>query len=69
MIELIFTACLLTAPADCREFHLTYADETLTPMACLMGSQAQLADWTGSHPAWRIARYKCAAVRHAGIGI
>lgn len=64
MIELVFTVCLLASPERCDERHLTYA-ETMTPMACLMRGQAQLATWNEANPKWQITRWKCRPVRTA----
>lgn len=58
MIELVFTACLLTAPDRCDNKHLTYF-ENITPAACMMHSQVELAKWTALHPNWQIKRWKC----------
>ena len=58
MIELIFVACLATEPAQCENKALQFAED-LTPMACLMGAQPQLAQWTNQHPKWRIKSWKC----------
>ncbi|MBK0399874.1 hypothetical protein H0I76_11790 [Limibaculum sp. M0105] len=57
MIELVFVACLLSAPDRCEEKALQFVD--VSHMACLMGAQPQLAEWTESHPKWRIARWSC----------
>ncbi len=64
MIELVFVACLSTAPAQCREQHLTYADLSL--MGCVMGAQGALAEWKASRPDWRIAKWSCQPVRGNG---
>jgi hypothetical protein len=38
-------------------------------MACLVGSQPQLAEWAGVHPHWRVTRYKCAEVSSTALNI
>ena len=63
MIELIFVVCLSATPTNCEERSLLYTD--ISPMACLMGAQPELAKWTQSHPRWQIERWRCAAVRQA----
>ena len=67
MIELIFVACLAASPEDCEEKALVYVD--VTPQACMMGAQPQLARWAETHPGWTIGRWKCQYVstRHADI--
>ncbi len=63
MIELVFIACLAAAPDRCEENTLQFL-APLSPMACMMGAQPQLAQWSARHPKWRIARWAC---RPAGI--
>ncbi len=63
MIELIFVVCLSASPTDCEERSLLYTD--ISPMACLMGAQPELAKWTETHPRWQIERWRCAMVRQA----
>lgn len=63
MIELIFVACLSSAPADCQERSLLYTD--VTPMACMMGAQPELAKWVNQHPNMRISSWKCQMVQTA----
>ena len=60
MIELVFVACLVTVPDRCEEKALQFLD--VTPMACMMGAQPQLAQWVEQHPKWRIARWSCRTV-------
>ena len=69
MIDLIFTACLIAAPAACEERQLTFAARDLTPMTCLMSGQPHLAEWADAHPGWRIARYKCVSTKNVAFGI
>jgi hypothetical protein len=57
MIELAFTACLSTAPDTCESKALQFSD--LSMMACVVGAQAQLAEWAGEHPGWHIRRWTC----------
>jgi len=64
MIELLFVACLVGAPDECENKTLQFA-ENITPMACLMGAQPQLAQWTSQHPKWRIMSWKCQTVNLA----
>jgi len=63
MIELLFVACLSTAPDTCRERSLLYTD--ITPMTCAMGAQPELAKWVATHPNWTISRWKCQQVQTA----
>ena len=67
MIELVFTACLIAAPEDCRERSLVFA-ANVTPMMCLTNAQVELARWNVEHPKWQVARWKCRHVAHASRG-
>jgi predicted unusual protein kinase regulating ubiquinone biosynthesis (AarF/ABC1/UbiB family) len=69
MIELIFSACLIASPADCKEVHLTFAEPNVTPMACMFVGQVHMAEWLTTNPKWRPGRYRCAPVREAKIEI
>lgn len=64
MIELVFVACLATAPEDCREQSLVYSDVPLG--LCLMRAQVELAQWAGNHPDWQIDRWSCHALGARG---
>ncbi|MCR8548410.1 hypothetical protein M4578_11255 [Salipiger sp. P9] len=61
MIELLFVACLSTAPDQCQERSLLFTD--ITPMTCVMGAQPELAKWTQTHPAFTVTGWKCRSVR------
>ncbi|NVO23106.1 hypothetical protein HJ526_13735 [Donghicola sp. C2-DW-16] len=60
MIELLFTACLASTPGICEEKSLTFVD--VTPMACMMGAQPELAKWQTEHPKFTVQGWKCRAV-------
>ena len=60
MIELLFVACLSTAPDQCEERSMIFTDAP--PMACMMGAQPELAKWTETHPAFRVTGWKCRMV-------
>lgn len=61
MIELVFVVCLSADPRNCEERSLLYTD--ITPMTCTLGAQPVLAEWAATHPRWRIAGWKCQALR------
>lgn len=63
MIELIFVACLASAPDECNEQRLLFTD--VSPMACMMGAQPQLAKWTQDWPGYEIQSWKCKMVNLA----
>lgn len=57
MVDLIFLACLLTAPEACEEKSMQFID--VTPMTCMMGAQPVLARWAVEHPQWQVTSWKC----------
>jgi hypothetical protein len=69
MIELIFTACLIASPEDCRDVNLSFSDRDASVVTCLMAGQPRIAEWTGDHPSWRVIRYRCAPRREARVYI
>lgn len=62
MIALVFVACLQSDPSVCEERNLLFSERNLTPMACIMQAQTRLAEWSTSHPRWRIGRWSCGQV-------
>ncbi len=63
MIELLFVACLSTAPDQCQERSLVFTG--ITPVQCLMGAQPELAKWATSHPNQDIKSWRCRTVSFA----
>ena len=61
MIVLVLSVCLMAEANTCKDVHLTYSAESVTPMQCMMGGQAQIAQWVNGHPQWQVKRWKCAA--------
>lgn len=62
MIALLFVVCLQNEPQICQERNLLFSDQQLTPMMCLMQAQARLAEWSESHPRWRIGKWRCGRI-------
>ena len=66
MIELIFVACLRTDALQCEErSHLHLAEIGL--MGCMVTAQAELAEWSEAHPAFRVVRWSCRWADTAGL--
>ncbi|TPE46780.1 hypothetical protein [Amaricoccus solimangrovi] len=59
MIELIFVACLQSAPETCREERMLFVDAPL--LGCVLGAQAELATWVARHPDWGVHHWTCRA--------
>ncbi len=64
MIELVLSICLIAEPEKCKDVRLTFAEENVTPYACVMTGQIEIAKWMDSHPDWQVAKWGCA---RAGI--
>ena len=63
MVELLFVTCMAMAqssPESCQQRSLLFTD--VTPMACMMGAQPELAKWVNEHPGQRITSWKCRMV-------
>lgn len=69
MIEIVFSACLIAFPASCKDIHLTYMAESVTPMQCMQYGQPHMAEWINVNPQWRIMRFRCEAVREGKVTI
>ncbi|WP_181708243.1 hypothetical protein [Chthonobacter rhizosphaerae] len=55
-VEIAFTFCLLTAPADCRVETQPFDGPM---MACALLGQQAARDWLESHPKWRMTKWRC----------
>jgi hypothetical protein len=63
MIEIAAAACMISAPSHCRDVSLVFDANSTATFACMTQGQVQLAQWTVTHPNWRITRFTC---REAG---
>lgn len=64
MLELALVACLADDLTRCREAHLTYMADSVTPMQCMMASLPEIAKWNEFNPKWVVKRWTC---RRAGL--
>jgi hypothetical protein len=58
-VDLILLACSLVNPTACHEYHMMFQSAG-SLQACTMQAQPYLAQWVGEHPAFRVARWRCA---------
>ncbi len=65
MIELILTVCALAAPGQCDEAKVQFVSQG-SLMQCMMQAPPYIAAWAESHPAVRVARWRCAFPGAAG---
>lgn len=56
---IVLYACLISAPATCREERINVSMEATAPTACIMSSQFTIAQWSEEHPQWQVGRWKC----------
>lgn len=63
MIELLFVACLATAPEQCEQRSLLFTG--ISPNQCMMGAQPELAKWISTHPNEKIKSWQCRMVSFA----
>ncbi|MEM8843322.1 MAG: hypothetical protein AAGD47_16285 [Pseudomonadota bacterium] len=66
MISLVFVTCLIGAPINCVKRDLPIYED-ISPIACLMGAQAELARWRESHPGQRIVEWRCKRTKLAKL--
>ncbi len=58
MLRLVFTICMIDAPATCEQREMLVYDE-MPVIACMIGAMPELALWQQTHPNWRVARWRC----------
>ncbi len=68
-VELILVACLIMAPDTCQEERVRVSMEPLPGHACMAGAPPLIAQWSTSHPAWRVARWRCGIAGAEGYRI
>ena len=63
MMLLILTVCALAHPDRCSEQRLSFVDEGASLMQCAVRAPPTIAQWCGTHPGLRVARWRCAYPR------
>lgn len=63
MIEIVASVCMIANPGACKDVHLSFAEESVTPQQCFYFGQIELAKWSEGHPNWTIQRWKCGQTR------
>lgn len=60
MQHIILTVCLVASPDVCEERTIPiYA--RLSPVACMMGAQAEIASWKEGRAELDVTRWRCSA--------
>lgn len=62
MIELVFLACLRTAPESCQEKVVKFMPAPAAAL-CMVQAQPELASWSNAHPGHMIAKWRCREMR------
>ncbi len=58
MLYIVLTVCLVSSPEECGQRYIpVYAD--VSPMACVMGAQAEIALWKETHAELNVSRWQC----------
>jgi hypothetical protein len=68
-MELILAVCMLTSPESCREERLTISMEQTAPTQCMIGAQPIIAEWTQTHPKWKVEKWRCGPAGREGFRI
>jgi hypothetical protein len=63
MIEIVLAVCMIQQPARCKDVHLTYMAENVTPIQCLRYGQPEIAKWLETNQKWGVMSWKCGPVR------
>ncbi|MBS9478029.1 hypothetical protein [Ancylobacter radicis] len=69
-MELILSICLIASPGTCREEALSVSlESTGVPAQCMMSALPVIAEWSGTHPKWKVLKWRCAPPGKAGQDI
>ncbi|RWN98151.1 MAG: hypothetical protein E5Y10_23455 [Mesorhizobium sp.] len=60
-MQLLMSICLIAAPTQCRNERVIVAYEPVGPVMCMVTAQQSIARWQGTHPKWRVMKWKCQA--------
>ncbi len=58
LIDLILTVCLISDPSRCHTEHLHF-ERHGGLLQCTFLAPPQIAKWSGEHPKFRVARWRC----------
>ncbi len=59
MIEIVFLACAVHMPTDCKNVRLVFMGDHFTTRQCMLYGQHEIAKWSLGHPKWRVTRWRC----------
>lgn len=65
-MELILSICLIASPVTCREEAVSVSVEIPpAPVQCMIGAMPVIAEWSETHPKWKVLKWRCA---RPGVG-
>lgn len=59
-LELIVYACLLAAPAECKDHRVRLTVQGGDASLCVYASVREVAHWQQLNPKWRLKQWRCA---------
>jgi hypothetical protein len=57
-LDIVLTVCLLSNPAACQDKTLPVTD-VRSLNQCVFSAQPHIAQWSVTHPKYRIVRWRC----------
>ena len=64
-IDIVMTICLLANPQACEKRSIPIA-EAGSMIQCMAFAQPRIAEWSVTHPKYRIVSWRCAAAGAEG---
>ncbi len=58
-VDLILTVCMISDLKTCAEQHLLFESRGSLSQ-CMFLAQPQIAEWSGTHPEWKVIKWRCA---------
>ena len=69
-MELILSICLIASPGTCREEAVSVGmEQAPAPVQCLIGAPPVIAEWSETHPKWKVTKWRCGRAGSAGRDI
>jgi hypothetical protein len=66
-MELILSICLIASPGTCKEEAVSLNVELPPiPIQCMMGAMPVIAEWSETHPKWKVTKWRCGRPGAAG---
>ncbi|MCK0208707.1 hypothetical protein MWN33_11780 [Starkeya koreensis] len=60
-MELILSVCLIASPGTCREEPVPVGLESRpASFQCMIDAPVVIAEWSETHPKWRVTKWRCA---------